>query len=56
MSVLTTVNSWSKGTTFASRTITDDESWCFQYNPEMKCQSKQCKTSVAPIPEKAHTH
>jgi hypothetical protein len=52
--VLTTINSWSKGTTFASRGITDDESLCFQYNPEMKCQSKKCKTSVAPIPEKAH--
>jgi hypothetical protein len=52
--VLTTINSWSKGTNFASRGITDNESWCFQYNPEMKCQSKKCKTSVAAIPEKAH--
>ena len=54
MSVLTTINSWSKGTTFVSRGITDEESCCFQYNPLMKCQSKHCKTSVAPITEKAH--
>jgi hypothetical protein len=54
MSVLTAINSWSKGKTFASRGITDNESWCLQYNPEMKCQSKQCKTSMAPIPEKVH--
>jgi hypothetical protein len=54
MSVVTTINSWSKGATFASRGITNDESWCFEYNPEIKCQNKQCKTSVAPIPGKAH--
>lgn len=54
MSVVTTINSWSKGATLANRGITNDESWCFEYKPEIKCQSKQSKTSMAPIPGNAH--
>jgi hypothetical protein len=30
-----------------------DESWCFQYDPEMKRQSMQWKTSASPRPKQA---
>jgi hypothetical protein len=43
-----------KGNSFSGRVITGDESWYLQYNPEMKYQGKQCKTSMAQIPYKAH--
>jgi hypothetical protein len=36
------------------RIITGDESWCFQYEPEKKCQSMQWKTSASLRPKKAH--
>jgi hypothetical protein len=35
------------------RVITGDETWCFQYNPETKCQSMQWKTQNSPWPKKA---
>jgi len=33
------------------RVITDDETWCFQYDPETKRQSMQWKTQNSPRPE-----
>jgi len=35
------------------RVVTDDETWCFQYDPETKRQSMQCKTQNSPRPIKA---
>jgi histone-lysine N-methyltransferase SETMAR len=35
------------------RVITGDETWCFQYDPETKRQSKQWKTQDSPWPKKA---
>ena len=37
------------------RVITGDETWCFQYDPETKRQSMQCKTQNSPRPKKS-TH
>jgi hypothetical protein len=34
----------AEGNNFLDRVITGDESWCFQYNPETKRQSKHWKT------------
>jgi hypothetical protein len=42
----------AEGKNFLDRVIMDDESWCFQYNPETKHQSMQWKTSVSPRPKK----
>ena len=36
-----------------SKVITGDESWCYAYNPEMKQQSSQWKSSTSPRPRKA---
>jgi hypothetical protein len=36
------------------RTITGDERWCFQCDPETKCQSMQWKRQNSPRPRKAH--
>jgi hypothetical protein len=44
----------AKRNNFLDRVITGDESWCFQYNPETKCQSMHWKTSASPRPKKAH--
>jgi histone-lysine N-methyltransferase SETMAR len=38
------------------RVITGDESWCFQYDPETKCQSMQWKTSTSPRPKRQACH
>ena len=35
------------------RVITGDESWIFEYDPEMKCQSLQWKSLTSPRPKKA---
>jgi len=35
------------------RVIAGDETWCFQYDPETKRQSKQWKTQKSPGPKKA---
>jgi len=35
------------------RVITGDETWCFQYHPQTKPQSMQCKTQNSPRPKKA---
>jgi len=35
------------------RVITGDETWCFQYDPETKRQSKQWKTENSPRLKKA---
>jgi histone-lysine N-methyltransferase SETMAR len=35
------------------RVITNDETWCFQYDPETKRQSMQWKTQTSPRPKKA---
>jgi hypothetical protein len=43
----------AKGNNFLDRVITGGESWCFQYDPEIKCQSKQWKTSASPRPKNA---
>jgi hypothetical protein len=45
----------AEGNNFLDRVITDDQSWCFQYDVEMKCQSMQWKTSVSPRPKEACT-
>jgi hypothetical protein len=36
-----------------NRATAGDESWCFQYDPETKRQSMQCKTQDSPRPKKA---
>ena len=36
-----------------TRLVTLDETWLYQYDPEMKCQSKQWKTREEPTPKKA---
>jgi histone-lysine N-methyltransferase SETMAR len=43
----------AKENNFLDRVITSDESLCFQYDPEMKCQSMQWKTSASLRPKKA---
>jgi hypothetical protein len=43
----------AEGNNFLDRVITGDESWCFQYDPEMKRQSMQWKTSASPRSKKA---
>jgi hypothetical protein len=43
----------AEGNNLLDRVIMGDESWCFQYNPETKCQSMQWKTSASPRPKKA---
>jgi hypothetical protein len=43
----------AEGNNFLDRVITSDESWCFQYGPEMKRQSMQWKKSASPRPKKA---
>jgi hypothetical protein len=53
MFVLISLISWPKATTFWI-VITGDESWCFQYNLETKCQSMQRKTLASLRPKKAH--
>jgi histone-lysine N-methyltransferase SETMAR len=42
----------AEGNNFLDGVITGDESWCFQYDPEMKHQSMQWKTSASPRPKK----
>jgi hypothetical protein len=41
MFVPTSLVNWPKETTFLDTVIMGDESWCFQYDPETKCQSMQ---------------
>jgi hypothetical protein len=36
------------------RVITSDETWCFQYDPEIKRQSMKWKTQNSPRPKKGH--
>jgi len=36
------------------RVITGDETWVYQYDPEMKRQRAQCKTANSPRPKKFH--
>jgi histone-lysine N-methyltransferase SETMAR len=43
----------AEGNNFLDRAITGDESWCFQFDPEIKRQSMQWKTSASPRPKKA---
>jgi hypothetical protein len=43
----------AEGNNFLDRVIMGGESWCFRYDPEMKCQSMQRKTSVSPRPKNA---
>jgi histone-lysine N-methyltransferase SETMAR len=43
----------AKGNNFLDRFITGDESWCFQFDPETKCQSMQWKKSASPRPKMA---
>jgi hypothetical protein len=43
----------AKGNNFLNRVITGDESQCFQYDPETKCQSMQSKMSASLTPKKA---
>ena len=38
---------------FLSKIITEDESWCYRYNPETKQQSSQWKSASSPRPKKA---
>jgi hypothetical protein len=41
------------------RIITGDETWCFQYDPETKCQNMQWKTQNSPWLKKvcmSHSH
>jgi hypothetical protein len=42
----------AEGNNFLDRVIMCDESWCFQYDPEMKCRSMQWKISASPRPKK----
>jgi len=37
---------------FLGHVITGDETWVYQYNPEMKQQSAQWKTANSPRPKK----
>jgi hypothetical protein len=43
----------AEGNNFSNRFNTGDESWYFEYDPETKHQSMQCKTSASPRPRKA---
>jgi hypothetical protein len=36
------------------RVTTGDETWCFQYNPETKCQSMQGKTEFIMAEKSVH--
>jgi hypothetical protein len=38
---------------FLKSVITGDETWVYEYDPEMKVQSSQCKHSSSPRPKKA---
>jgi len=38
---------------FLSKVITDDEIWCYGYDPETKQVSSQWKTPTSPRPKKA---
>jgi hypothetical protein len=44
----------AKGKNFLDRFVTGNESWCLQYNLEIKCQSMQWKASASLRPKKAH--
>ena len=37
---------------FLDSIITGDESWCFKYDPETKCQSAEWKSEGEPKPKK----
>jgi hypothetical protein len=36
-----------------SKVITGDESWCYAYDPQIKQQSREWKSSNSPRPQKA---
>jgi hypothetical protein len=37
---------------FFDRVITSDEIWCYQYDPEAKCQSMEWRSKNSPMPKK----
>jgi hypothetical protein len=46
------LNMFNSEDNFLNKIITDDESWCFGYDPEMKCQSSEWVGECSPRPKK----